>query len=365
MPLQSAVLVIRLAAVAALALVASGCSQGAASAIYPTADLCPPGLLAAGPTDSRSVVLRFDEPVSPVEDSYGVQPGCALSCRAEDKEIVVSFASDQLPGADYVLSGEAEDLRGNRTRFLLRFAGWNDRAPPLRLSEIQTGKNGSKINPHRDFLEFEVMADGNLGGEEVSWTSTVKAASYRFPGIETRKGDFVVLHLAPEGGSERDELGSDLSASGGVDSSANGRDLWCSAMALPDESGAVAISIRPGDQPMDGLFYAAEGKAGALDEGRLADMLSSLVSAGAWPEAGDKPAWEDGFSWKCSASRSICRGGAAGAKGASAWYLTASGGQSPGAVNSGPDPAGKAVAAKASAKAPAKKAGKKVSAKKP
>jgi hypothetical protein len=353
------------AALSAVALAAVGCSQESAAAVYPTADLRPPDLIAAGPSDSRSVRVRFDEAVTPVQGSLSVEPRADLSCRAEDRDLVVSFASDQAPGADYALAGEVEDLRGNRSRFLIRFVGWNDRAPPLRLSEVQTGKNSSKTNPHRDYLEFEVLADGNVGGEEVSWTSSVKTSTYRFPGIECRKGDFIVLHLAPEGlDAERDELGGDLSVSGGVDASAIGRDLWCSISPLPDESGAVALSLRPGSEPIDGFFYADDAKSGGLSDDKLAEMLSTLSAARAWPLAGAKPAWEDGFRWNGSPAKSLCRSGTA--HGPSAWYVTATGGQSPGSINAAPD-SGAVVksAPKSGAKATAKKSTKKIGVKRP
>ena len=341
------------ALLAATALLAAACSQESAAAVYPTADLRPPGLVAAGPSGARSVLVRFDEAVAPVPGSLAAEPPSSLSCRAEGTDLVVSFASDQSPGADYALAGEVEDLRGNRTRFLLRFVGWNDRAPRMRLSEAQTGKNSSKSNPHRDYLEFEALADGNAGGEEVTWTSTVKTSTYRFPGMEVRKGDFIVLHLAPEGiAAERDETGGDLSASGGADSSATGRDLWCTTAPLPDESGAVSLCIRPGSAPIDGFFYADDAKSGALADDRLGAMLAELSAAGVWPLAGAKAAWEDGFRWNSSPARSLCRSGEG--QGQAAWYVSATGGQSPGAPNMTPDAT---LAAKALAKADAKAAG--------
>jgi hypothetical protein len=341
------------AILSATCLAAAGCAQDPSIAVYPTADLRPPGLLDAGPSGSKKVLLHFDEAVTPVAGSIAIEPPAAVSGSAEGETLVVDFGSEQSPGADYALVGEVDDLRGNRTRFLIRFVGWNDRAPPLMLSEVQTGKNGSKTKPHRDFVELEVMADGNVGGEELSWTSSVKSAAYRFPGIEVKKGDYIVLHLAPEGiPDERDELGSDLSASGGIDATATGRDLWCGSMGLPDASGAVSLCVRPGSPPIDGLFYADDGKSGALDENKLSETLSSLSSAGAWPLSGASPAWEDGVPWNGSAARSLCRSGSG--KGPAGWYVCASGGQTPGAANAAPAPEVPAAsAAKAQAKAPA------------
>jgi hypothetical protein len=312
-----------------------GCSQSSAGVVYPTADFRPPSLLDAGPSSSKLVVLSFDESVSFVAGSLAVEPKASLAARVEGEKLMVDFASSQSPGADYALSGEVDDLKGNRTRFLLRFTGWNDRAPEMRISEVQTGKNSSKTKPHRDFIELEVLADGNLGGEELAWSSSVKSATYRFPGIEVRKGDFVVLHLAPEGiDAEIDETGSNLSASGGIDATASGRDLWCSSMALPDQSGAIALSLRPGEEPMDGLFYADDEKSGAVAEGKLLDLLSELGASGAWPLSGSSAAWEDGFIWKSSTARPILR--VAASKGPSAWAVGAASSQSPGAANPAP-----------------------------
>jgi hypothetical protein len=308
------------------------CAQNPEAAIYPTADFRPPGLVEALPASSKSVVLVFDEPVASVSGSLAVEPSAGVSCRAEDKRLLVDFGSGMSPGADYALAGEVEDGSGNRTRFLVRFSGWNDRAPRLRISEVQTGKNSSKTKPHRDFVELEALADGNLGGEELSWSSSVKSASYRFPGAEVKKGDFIVLHLAPEGlDEERDEIGSDLVASGGIDASGSGRDFWCKTMPLPDESGAVAISLRPGETPCDGLFYADEGKSGAIADGKLADLIGLMAKSRVWSVSGESASWEDGFSWKVSTSKSICR--SSSANGPSAWSVGASGTQSPGRAN--------------------------------
>jgi hypothetical protein len=315
-----------------VSLAALGCSGALPEAVYPAADLRPPSLVQAGPSGATSVVLRFDEAVRPVEGSLAARPSASLAGKAEGAELLVSFDGAQTPGADYALSGEVDDLSGNRTRFLIRFAGWNDRAPPLRLSEAQTGKNSSKTKPHRDFVELEALVDGNIGGEELFWASSAKSSSYRFPAAELKKGDRIVLHLAPEGiEAERDELGADLSASGGIDASASGRDFWCADMALPDASGVIAVALRPGEDPSDGLFYAEEGKEGKLPEGDMASSLAQLAKAGAWVLSGSQPAWEDGFRWKGSSGKSICRAGAG--KGPAAWYACASSCQSPGEPN--------------------------------
>jgi hypothetical protein len=319
-------------AIAAAAIAAASCSQGADVPLPPIADLRPPGLLEAGPSGPRRFEARFDEPVVLVSGSLALEPSASVRGTATGAELDVEFDADQSPGLEYRLVGEVDDSRGNRTLFLVRFAGWNGRPAALRLSEVQTGKNGSASRPHRDYVELEVVEGGNIGGEELSWSSSVKSSSYRFPGIEVEKGDFIVLHLAPEGlESEVDELGPDTAASGGIDATAGGRDLWSGAGALPDENGAVCLRSRPGGQPVEGFFYADEDKSGKMGDDKLSALVSELARAGAWPSAGPDPAWDDAFKWNPSPARSICRFSASAA--ASSWRVGSAGAQSPGAPN--------------------------------
>ncbi|MDA8425769.1 MAG: hypothetical protein M0Z80_06485 [Treponema sp.] len=328
------------AAAGVAVLLACACSPPAGptvAGLLPSRDLSPPQVLDAGPSGERGFGLRFDEEVSPVEGSFALEPaGIALSAASRGAWLDIAFSSDQVPGADYALAGEVADAAGNHSRFLFRFVGWNGRPPTLRLSELQTAKNSSTLHPHRDFIELEVVNGGNMGGVMLEWASSIKAYSYRFPSIEVEKGERVVLHLAPESLSEeKDETGTDLAASGGVDASPAGRDLWSLAGGLPDESGVVALRWRPGGEIVDGLFYAAESKSGPLPNDKLAAAFRGLVDAGLWTSAGALGAWEDAFRWKPSVSRSINRA-ALWPNGPSGWYLSESSGQSPGAANPPP-----------------------------
>jgi hypothetical protein len=301
-------------------------------------------LVEAGPSGPRVFSARFDEPVAPVQGSFAMEPGGAIDdVRAEGLELRLGLPLAQEPGADYSIAGEVEDSGGNRTRMVLGFCGWNERSPRLRISEVLTAKNSSKTRPHRDFIELVALSGGNIGGVELLWASSVKAYAYRFPAAELEAGDFVVLHLSPEGiPEERDEGGSDLSLSGGIDASPGGRDFWSASGALPDASGVVALRPRPGDPACDGLFYAEEAKTGALKDEKFLPLLLELGSLSLWGPAAAQYSWEDAFRWKPSSSRSICR--AAAGPGPGAWLLSDSGGQSPGAAT--PPPAAGTAEAK-------------------
>jgi hypothetical protein len=323
---------------AILSLVSAACVPDPEPGILPLPDLKPPLVLDAGPTGGRGFRIRFDEAVSPVPGSFGMEPGgVSLMPRAEGSELRVELSADQEPGLDYALAGEVEDGRGNSTRFVFRFAGWNDRRPRLRISELQTMKNTSKTNPHRDYVELLALSAGNLGGVELSWSSSVKACSYRFPSAEVKAGEYVLLHLAPEGlPEEKDERGPELALSGGVDASALARDFWSGAGALPDENAVLVLKDRSGGEIQDGIFYAGADKSGPLPEDRLSRLAGELVESGRWGSDSAALAWEEAFRRKPSASRSMCRsaGGLDGsARGIEGWEESATGGQSPGRAN--------------------------------
>ena len=336
-------------ALPALLLYAS-CGSEPDPGILPVGDLSPPVLVSAEPEGSRGFDLRFDEAIAPIAGSFTLEApsGESSACepKVRDRELRLGFPADTEPGAAYALCGEVEDGGGNSTRFALRFYGWNPHPASLRLSEIQTAKNGSATKPHRDFVEFEALSAGNLGGLELSWASAAKAYSYRFPGAEVARGDLVVLHLAPEGlPAEKDECAGDLALSGGTDAAPCARDFWSAAGGLPDASGVLVLRPRSGERPVDGLFYVEYGRSGVLSDEKLAGLVAELVAGGLWPAGGDKPSWDDGFRWKPSASRSLCRvpsgaSSSAGATTCGGWYLSGSGSQSPGARNPPPGESG-------------------------
>jgi hypothetical protein len=319
----------------------AGCKPLAESSgpdLLPDSDFCPPLLLEAGPVSASDFIAVFDEEIRPVAGSFGLSPASARpKATAEGPRLLLDFQDPASAGRDYEVAGEVEDLKGNRTRFVLSFVGFNARPARLSCSEVQTGKNSSTKAPHRDYVEFFVDEAGDLGGIELFWTSTVKLMTWRFPACEVKAGDYVVVHLAPEGtAAELDETGTNLAASGGVDSSPGGRDFWTKAGGLPDETGALGLRTRPGGEFQGGLFYCPDDRTGPLPDGKLADFLALLLDGKAWQRAGSTTSWEDAFRWRPSASKSICRlQGSAGRKQAD-YYLSATGAESPGEANPAP-----------------------------
>jgi hypothetical protein len=315
--------------------VLAACAPNAADILMPAGDIRPPIVLEAGQRSPGTFEVLFDEDISPVGERFAFDPGgVAATPRADGASLEVVLEPPVGAGIPCSLCGEAKDASGNVTRFLFSFVGYNERPASLRINEVQTGKNSSASNPHRDYIEFLAEEGGDLGGVFVQWASSAKLATYAFPPCEVVKGAVIVLHCAPEGLAEEiDETGANLGASGGIDASASGRDFWTQAGGIPDETGIIVVRGREADPPGDGLFYAASTKTGAIDSTRLLGAFSELSDAGLWAGS-SPPAWEDGFAWKSSSSRPLHRLGGA-EEGKEGWYVGESGTQSPGLAGAG------------------------------
>ena len=325
--------------VAASAFIAA-CSPDPADILLPAGDIRPPSILDAGQSDPGTFKILFDENVQPVIQSFAFAPAATRATPdSEGALLIVSLEPAAAAGEACSLSGEARDESGNTTRFLFSFVGYNEKPALLRINEIQTGKNSSASNLHRDYVEFTVEEGGNTGGVQVQWASSVKLMSYTFPPSEAAKNSLVVLHCAPEGlQSEADETGPDLSLSGGVDASAAGRDFWTEAGGIPDETGLIMVRLREEDQPVDGVFFVSSEKTGEVDSAKLSCFLEELMLADVWP-CSSPPLWEDGFPWKSSASKPLHRK-REGDAGPGQWQVGESGSQSPGIAASGKSAAG-------------------------
>ncbi len=311
------------------------CSPRPGDILEPLGDIRPPSILDAGQTDAASFTILFDEDIIPISERFAFTPTTiAAEPSVQGSLLKVRLNPGADPGGRCELSGEVKDSSGNCTRFLFSFLGYNATPASIRLQEIQTCKNTSASNFHRDYIELYVQGKGNLGGVRVQWLSTVKTLWYAFPPCEVQAGEIILLHCSPEGiPEEKDETGQDLSLSGGVDSSPIGRDFWSEAGGIPDETGLILVRTREAGAPIDGFFYASLDKTGALDSPRIIELLNELNAEGLWV-ASDPPVWDDAFRWKSSSSKPFHRGSGL-PSGIEAWSVGESGSQSPGRLLAG------------------------------
>ncbi|MGB4587070.1 MAG: hypothetical protein WBH66_08505 [Rectinemataceae bacterium] len=321
------------AAMLFLLMVLFACSPDSAEIFMPVGDIRPPSLIRAGQSGPDAFDILFDEDIEPVAGSFAFLPAFTKATPgAAGSLLTLSLEPAARPGEPCSLSGEVRDASGNTTRFLFSFIGYNGSPAPLRLNEIQPGKNSSASNLHRDYIEFFVTKGGNLGGVQVQWASSVKVMSWVFPPCDVVGGDVIVLHCAPEGSpGEVNETGSELTISEGIDTSAAGRDFWTDSGGIPDETGLILTRPREGDPPAECLFYASPSKEGAVDALKLRGLLEEAERESVWPSS-SPPLWEEGFIWKSSTSKPLHRK-LEGEVGPDQWYVGDSGTQSPGIVS--------------------------------
>jgi hypothetical protein len=308
------------------------CSPRPAELLLPLGDIRPPSVLDAGQTDAQNYSILFDEEILPVMASFAFSPaGITATPSAEGPLLRVGLDPEAEPGRACSLFGEVKDSAGNSTRFLFDFVGYNPVPARLRLNEVQPGKNTSASNFHRDYVELLVQEEGNLGGIQLQWASTVKLASYTFPPCYVKAGELIVLHCSPEGiPQEKDECDDDLGLSEGVDANSRGRDFWASSGGIPDATGVIILRNRTSGPVEDGLFFAEEEKAGEVDASKISAILDEMASRDIW-ECSTPTLWEDALRWKNSSSKPLHRLSAA-PKGKEAWYVGESGSQSPGSL---------------------------------
>ncbi len=275
-------------------------------------DVTPPVLLGAESVTTRSAILLFNEPVTPVEGSLTFEPTIqpsAVSCTGN--AITLDFDDDLTPGAPYFIESTVEDKTGNRTRFITRFHGFNPRIPKVVINEFITKGSGS----HPDVVELLVLEAGNLSGMcIIEGTKNYLSEQCILPSVEVNALDFILVHFKPDGiDTEIDET-PDRNASGGKDASPTAWDFWVrGGDGLSGNNGVLCVYEKPEGKLIDGVLYS--NRTSSSDElyrgfGSKEMMLEAdeLYSEGGWKARGELVAPEDGVNPDESTStRSICR----------------------------------------------------------
>jgi hypothetical protein len=319
----------------------AGCESEIVAGILAPRDLTPPSVASWNSEGSREFVVEFDEDVSATPSGFAVVPAMGtLTVQAEGKDLKITSEAAAVPGASYSLEGTVLDACGNSTSFVLPFWGYNPRLPVVLINEALT--QGSSTHP--DAVELAILSTGNLAG----LTFRVGSAGYSvlryiLPSCEAAAGEFVVLHLKPQGiAVEVDEL-ADTGASGGLDASNGGRDFWYRGGdgALSGENGAVSLYGSPTGMLVDALLYssrtsASDTKYAGFGSQALLDQATDIVAAGGWKTAGGAVSPEDAAASGCTtATRTLCRSSASADTDSSAdWHVVPTRGSSLGAANS-------------------------------
>jgi hypothetical protein len=219
----------------------------------------------------------------------------------------------------------AEDEKRNSINVLLTFRARNNRMPNLIINEINTEFS----NPRTEFIEFKMESAGNLGAMRVVMignTNATRYTVYEFSPVEVKKDEFVVLHLRTIEDSKRNEYGSNLSESGGANSSPTARDFWIPGSTKLIHKTSIIYVLDQDDNILTAVMLS-ETPTLPWPREHLENAANLLLDNGAWfgsaiPTAGS------------TATRTICRDETVpNTNSAADWYITATRGATPGGPN--------------------------------
>jgi hypothetical protein len=163
-----------------------------------------------------------------------------------------------------------------------------------------------------------------------------KPAVYEFAPVETKAGEYVVLHLRKIEEGCVDEYNESLSESGGTDSSPSARDFWIPGTASLINKAAGFVYVVDQDDNVLAAMMHSESSASTWAKDYLTEAAEFLFFRDAWKSAGGEictPA--DAIrSAGTTNTRTICRDETIVNTGTAAdWYITASSSATPGKEN--------------------------------
>mgnify|MGYP006274889157 CR=1 FL=1 len=302
-------------------------------------DLHPPQLRALAMEDPHIIVARFNEVTSVSPEDIIIQPGLgAIEVSAEDRTVTVTTERPAEVGRPYTIEATARDEAGNTLTFMLRVTGYNPSPARLIINEFTCQGSGNRP----DLVELLVTESGNLGGV-VFYAGSPRehAGSLTFPPVRVESGDFILVHLKPEGiDQEIDEIDA-TDISGGRNAHPEARDFWMAEpTGLSGNNGAVSLYAYQDGPLLDAVVYSnrsfdPEARYGSFGTKAAQIMIEEVVEDGGWMIAGETVRPEDAVDPEDSTStRSISRGSdSADTDTAADWHVTPTRGSTFGDVN--------------------------------
>lgn len=323
------------------AVLLSACVPQVVSEVLAPRDLTPPSVRVWDSTGAGAFTVEFDEEVEAVPGDFASDPDLgSLEVRSEGNRIRIETESLLPPGSALSLEGIVRDAAGNSTSFVLPFRGYNPDLPRVLINEVLT--QGSSTHP--DLVELVVLESGDLAGLTFRvGCASVPVQVYVFPPCEVAAGEFLVLHMKPQGlGEEVDET-DDPAASGGLDAFPYSRDFWYTGGdgALPGENGVLTLYRSTTGPILDALLYSArtsesDTKYAGFGSQSLLDQARGIVAEGAWRIAGPEVRPEDAArSEGTTSTRTLCRSSNSDdTNSASDWHVVPTRGSTVGRPNS-------------------------------
>jgi hypothetical protein len=291
-----------------------------------------PVFLACKAITETEIDFRFSRPVRVI--SLHFAPAAEIESLEDGSVVRVVFSGGPGPGEKITADLLVEDDKGNTMNVLVPLRTRNVRMPAMRINELRTEYS----KPKAEFIEFKVLEKGNPAALRLFLAGNSKAPMvYEFPGMELAAGEYILLHLRSMEETNRDETGDNLDASGGGDAVAGVRDLWRPGTEKVLHKTDVVYLLDQDDKVIDAVILA-ENSDPSWSKEYLAEAAEFLYTQGAW-EAEDgglsgPAAAVNTFNIKTAMTRSVSRDETAADSNTLAdWYITATGGISPGTPN--------------------------------
>ena len=218
-------------------------------------DLLPPVLKSAQNMGSRELHFLFNEKVEVSEHNTLITPSLPVSSvTAEGKQVILKLTAKQEIGKNYQIHMTVLDKVGNKLSFIYNFSGWNPELPSIIINEFNP--KGSGKNP--DCVELLVLEGGNTGGIILRiGTQSRYSGQFIFPAIKVKAGEYLVIHVKPEGTREEINELDDISLSGGLLATDTARDFWLKGgSGLPGNNGAITLFERLDGPVMDAVLWS-------------------------------------------------------------------------------------------------------------
>jgi len=261
-------------------------------------DFHPPRILAVETRDSHTIELEFDKETEIVPGSLSVSPdlGEPSVSGSGGTKLHLRFPEPTVAGVEYVVDAGVQDARGNSLNFLARVYGHNAYPPDLLINELNP--RASTTNPER--VELFSRSAGNLAGITLyNGSPSDYNSRFVFPSVEIEAGDYIVLHLRPEGVPEEINETLAKNESGGSRAVDHAWDYWVAVGGgLPSNNGVVSLYTTPRGRIMDAVIWSNRtSDSDQLYRGfgtrKMMDWVDEVVGDGGWSISGYEAAPED------------------------------------------------------------------------
>jgi len=279
------------------------------------------------------VEFEFSRPVS--INQLNFEPKLSIASVEEGSTVKVKLEERTKPGVLITAELLAEDEKRNTINVLVSFRSRNNRMPDLVINELCT--EASKLKT--EFIEFKMKSEGNLGAARVvihGNTNAAKETVYEFKPVEVKKGDYVTLHLRTLEDNCKDELGVNISESGGTNASPTSRDFWFPGNSKLIHKDATIVYVLDQDDKVLTAVMLSTQTAAWWGKDYFAEAAELIFSHNAWKSAdGLIPGPVNAVnSTGTTNTRTICRNETAtNTNTQSDWYIAATSCATPGKAN--------------------------------